>query len=131
SLQPPPPSRDVPGNEGIPRIQKRRRGSPVSRQNSHDNNATFVLTTRYRYVFACSKFSIGCTADFNSPQLANFVWLVKSQMPVANDLSSWTKEKKAYDAGKIKDMINSVEVTKRLFSLPNERASFAVTYAFQ
>jgi hypothetical protein len=52
-------------------------------------------------------------------------------MPVANDLSSWAKEKKAYDAGKIVDMINSVEITKRLFSLPHERASFAVTYAFQ
>lgn len=50
---------------------------------------------------------------------------------MANDLSSWAKEKKAYDAGKINTMINSVEVTKRLFSLPHERASFAVTYAFQ
>ena len=67
----------------------------------------------------------------DSVQLATFVRLVKNHISVANDLGSWAKEKKAYDKGRVLYLINTAEITRRLLSLPSERAAVAVTYSFQ
>jgi hypothetical protein len=52
-------------------------------------------------------------------------------MVVVNDISSWMKERRQYDSGEFKRLINAVEVMKQYISLSSYDAAKAMTYAFQ
>ncbi|KFY93583.1 hypothetical protein V500_03648 [Pseudogymnoascus sp. VKM F-4518 (FW-2643)] len=84
-----------------------------------------------RYVLACTKFSLNSCLDLDSSRLVTYIRLFKDQVSVANDLASWEKEKKAYDAGKVMYMINTVDVVKQLFNLATFDTAVAMTQAFQ
>lgn len=92
---------------------------------------TLLTVKSISHLLACAKFSVGSSADTKSPKLGRIVQLLKSHVSVANDLASWDKEKRAYETGKVLYLINTVDITQRLLSLPNDRAAIAITYAFQ
>jgi len=91
----------------------------------------YIEVVLIRHVLGCTKFSINSSVDLESSRLARYVRLVKDHISVANDLASWEKEKKAFDAGKVLYMINAVHVVKNLFRLASDGAAVAMTQAFQ
>lgn len=83
-----------------------------------------------RYVLACTKFALSSSVDLQSPCLARYLRLLKDHVSVANDLGSWKKEKRAYENGQVRYMINAADVVKNFFHL-EEQGAIAMTEAFQ
>ncbi|PFH57673.1 hypothetical protein XA68_14701 [Ophiocordyceps unilateralis] len=108
------------------------RPAPPPRFNSMDE---FLLhrheDAAVPFVLACTKFSLNSSVDLDSSRLARYLRLVGNHIAVANDLSSWEKEKKAYDCGEVLYMINIVDIVKQLFSLSTFEAAVAVAEVLQ
>ncbi|OJD30038.1 sesquiterpene cyclase protein [Diplodia corticola] len=85
----------------------------------------------YPCILACTKFSIDSTVDIHSPRMAKIIELMGNHMIFANDLGSFAKEKRAFSAGKIQHLINSVHVVKQLLGLPSDEAAKGVVYGLQ
>ena len=63
--------------------------------------------------------------------MTRFLTLIKNHGTIINDLASFEKEKRAFDQGSTKDLINIVDVIQRLFSLPDIASSRTLAYAYQ
>ena len=57
--------------------------------------------------------------------------LVKDHLAIINDMASFDKEQRAFDDGSSEDIINIVDVVRRLFSLPDTDSAKAFAYAYQ
>uniref|UniRef100_A0A8H7Y1N1 Isoprenoid synthase domain-containing protein n=1 Tax=Psilocybe cubensis TaxID=181762 RepID=A0A8H7Y1N1_PSICU len=84
-----------------------------------------------QYVFACAKFSLNSSVQIDSPGIKRFNRLALEQICYANDLGSYEKEKEAYDRGHALYFINTVDVVKRLFKLPDDATAKSATLALQ
>ena len=85
----------------------------------------------HSYVLGCAKFGLNSSVDLDSPRLSRFLRLAKDHMCIGNDLASWEKEKRAYDAGKVNHLLNSVAIAKDLFHLSTDEAAMAMVEALQ
>ncbi|KAK5995386.1 Terpene cyclase 6-like protein [Cladobotryum mycophilum] len=83
------------------------------------------------YILACAAFSSNLSIDYNCPQLARYIRPWRDHLSVANDLGSWDKEKKAYEAGRVLYLINTVDTTKTFLKLRSNDAAVAMAYALQ
>lgn len=65
--------------------------------------------------------------------MARYLELVQNHLGINNDLVSFDKEYRAYQNGSSPDLINIVEVIRKLFSLPDVASAknFAYTYQLQ
>lgn len=57
--------------------------------------------------------------------------LVKDHLAIVNDMASFDKEQRAFDAGSGEDMINIVDVIRRLFTLSDIDSAKAFAYTYQ
>ncbi|CAG8390390.1 unnamed protein product [Penicillium salamii] len=82
------------------------------------------------YVLVCTKFALNSSIDLENPHLARYLRLFKDHISIANDLGSWKKEKKAYDAGQVVYLINAADFVEKFFHF-GEMAAVAMTQALQ
>ena len=84
-----------------------------------------------RYLFACVKFSIGSSIEIEDLALERILGLISDHISFVNDLASFDKEKRAYDAGKTPYLINVVDVVQKFCSFPGPSSAKAICYALQ
>ncbi|EKD18897.1 uncharacterized protein L3040_008118 [Drepanopeziza brunnea f. sp. 'multigermtubi'] len=123
------------GQEVLDRLVEFCRHVPPSENTTFASLGDFL---RYRcidagmpFVIACVKFSIRSSVRIQDPKLARIVRLVSDHVTLVNDLASYDKEKRAYDSGKVRYLINAVDVVQRLLALPSPAAAKSFTYAMQ
>ena len=90
-----------------------------------------MLTSTISYVLAATKFAIGSNVNIADPRLARYLRLIKDHLAIINDMASFDKEKRDFDNGSSKDLINIVDVIQRLLSLPDTVSSKALAYVYQ
>lgn len=66
------------------------------------------------FTWACSKFAIRSTANQENPKLHRFLRRLGDQVSIANDLASYEKEKRRFEAGRASSMINLVHVIMKV-----------------
>lgn len=83
------------------------------------------------FVLASVKFSIASDVEIQDPKLAKFLSLARDHFAIVNDLASFDKELRDFQIGASQDMINVVDVFRRLLSLQDEEAAKGLAYAYQ
>ena len=65
------------------------------------------------------------------PRLAKLLSLIRDHLAIINDLASYDKELRDFESGASADLINIVEVFRRVVSLPDEDAAKGMAYSYQ
>ncbi|GME27018.1 Terpenoid synthase [Neofusicoccum parvum] len=99
---------------------------------------TFDEYMRYRFddvaapfLIAGVKFSIGSSVSIEDPKLVRIVQLAGDHISLVNDLASFDKELREFEAGELRNLVNSVNILRKLLGLPSWSAAKAFTYAMQ
>ena len=77
------------------------------------------------------KFSLCSSVKLSDPRLAKYLSLIKDHLAVINDMASFDKEKRDFDNGSSKYLINIVDVIRHILSLADTDSAKAMTYAYQ
>ncbi|EKG15849.1 Terpenoid synthase [Macrophomina phaseolina MS6] len=92
----------------------------------------------YRYVdvaapflIAGTKFSISSDVRIEDPKLATIVRLAGDHISLVNDLASFEKEFREFEAGELRNLVNAVSIVRKLFGLQSWSSAKAFTYAMQ
>lgn len=96
----------------------------------HTPSPTNPNSNTHSLILAGTKFSIRSRINQKTPTLQPFLRLCCDQITIANDLASYDKEQRDFDAGRIKSMINIVTVIQRIDHLSTPVAK-AMAYARQ
>ena len=89
------------------------------------------LTSATSYVLAAVKFSLCSSIDILDLRLVKYLTLFKDHLAIINDVASFDKEKRDYDNGSSKDLINIADVIQRILSLLDIDSAKAMAYAYQ
>lgn len=85
----------------------------------------------HRFVIAAAKLTIKSAVDSSDPRFARYLALIGDHLRLVNDMASFARESKAFDAGDAMDMISIVAIFQGLLSLPSREAAKAAAYAYQ
>ena len=84
-----------------------------------------------RFVVAAAKFAIKSDVSVSDPRFSHYLSLVGDHLGLVNDLASYDKELRALLRGDTKDMINIVDVIKKVTSLDGTAEAKSVVWALQ
>lgn len=84
-----------------------------------------------RYSYACAKFSIRSDINLQDTKLHRYLHLMGDHFSIANDLASYDKEKRSFEVGQTKHLINVVAVVQKLVGLSDSDTAKAISYAIQ
>ncbi|KAL9020014.1 MAG: hypothetical protein Q9185_002753 [Variospora sp. 1 TL-2023] len=82
------------------------------------------------FVSSCAKFSISSSVDRTKPEFRCLLRYIGDHISIVNDLASFDKEKRHFDAGKANSMINLVHVIATLERAETQTAK-SMAYAWQ
>lgn len=85
----------------------------------------------FSYVLAAVKFSICSEVDMSDARLIKYLNLVKDHLAIVNDMASYDKEKRNFDEGSSRDLINIIDIVQRIMSLPDTDSAKVMSYAYQ
>lgn len=89
------------------------------------------MTSAVSYVLAAVKFSLGSSVEISDTRIAKYLSLIKDHLAIINDMASFDKEKRHFDDGSSKDLINIVDVIQRILSLADTESAKTMAYAYQ
>ena len=92
---------------------------------------TGKFLTRSRFSFACAKFSLRSDVDLHQSKLRRYLRLVGDHFSIANDLSSYAKEREAFESGASKHLINVIAVMKSTTGSADLEDAKKVCYGLQ
>ena len=84
-----------------------------------------------RFVIAAAKFSIRSGVSASDGRFTNYLSLVSDHLGLVNDLASYDKELRALLHGDTKDMINIVDVIKKVTWLDETAEAKSVVWELQ
>ena len=84
-----------------------------------------------RFVIAAAKFSIKSDVSASDGRFTHYLSLVSDHLGLVNDLASYDKELRALLRGETKDMINIVDVIKKMTWLDGTAEAKSVVWALQ
>lgn len=89
------------------------------------------LTFLTRFVIAAAKFSIKSSVSVTDPRFERYLSLYSDHLGIVNDLASYDKELRALNNGETDDMINIVDVVKKVTLLQGTDEAKSVVWALQ
>ncbi|KAL9007938.1 MAG: hypothetical protein Q9173_006887 [Seirophora scorigena] len=82
------------------------------------------------FTWSCAKFSIRSGVDQTNPDLGRLLHHIGDHISIVNDMASYEKEKRHFDTGRAKSMINLVHVIVTLERVETQTAK-SMAYAWQ
>lgn len=84
-----------------------------------------------RFVICGVKFSIRSSVRIEDPKLAKITKLAGDHISLTNDLASFEKELRELEQGELRNLVNAVNIIRKLFGLRSWSSAKAFAYAMQ